>query len=90
VYKEVCASKWSGTVPLRTHMSRWQLLGRLQHRNSYWADRVSELSCWRDPHCAYMYINIPSNGPPSCSVRGEQDEASGAVCVHVSALCVHL
>ena len=40
-------------------MCRWQQLGRLGSRDSYWADWVSEPSYWRVPpctYCVYLYI----------------------------------
>lgn len=69
VYKEAFASKWSGTVPPETHLSTFQLLGSLGSRDSYRPVLVSEPSCCRDLHCAYVCINFSSNRLPPCSAR---------------------
>lgn len=91
VYKEVFASKWSGTVPPETHLSTFQLLESLGSRDSYRPVLVSEPSCCRDLHCAYVCINFPSNRLPPCSAKeGRKRRHSGTSWVHVSPLCVCL
>lgn len=91
VYKEAFASKWSGTVPPETHLSTFQLLGSLGSRDSYRPVLVSEPSCCRDLHCAYVCINFSSNRLPPCSARERRKmRPNGTAWVHVSPLCVCL
>lgn len=65
----VSTSKWMGLQP-------WGLVclgGRLRSRGSCWADKVSEPSCWRDPHSTRTRIHththtyILTSRLPSCS-----------------------
>jgi len=87
----VCAgTNWNGAVALETYMSRCQPLGRLRSRDSCSLDRVSAPICWWDPPCTDMYLYFQEWTSILLSERGKQDEAFGAVCVCVTALCVHL
>lgn len=61
------ASSWSRATTSGAGMSRCHQLGRMGSRGSYWADWGYECSCWRDPHCVYIYICLLTNWPHYCS-----------------------
>lgn len=89
----VCVCLWGGldqqlewAVASGALISRHQQLRRLESRGSYWTDWVSEPSCWRDPHCTYVYM-FHGETLILLSQKGERDEALAVVCV--SALCAH-
>lgn len=60
----VCMREWwsvpasgMGLAASRAPVSRCQQLGDWDPEGSYWADRVFESSCWRDPFVhTYIYI----------------------------------
>lgn len=88
VYKEVFTSKLSVTMPPETHISSGQLQGSLGFRDSYRPMLVSEPSCCRDLHYAYMCRNFPSNRLPLSSVREGRTMRPEALLVFMRILCV--
>lgn len=83
MYKEFFTSKLNVTIPPETHMSNCQLLGS---RDSYRPMHVSEPSCCRGLHCAYMCINFPSDRLPLCSIREGKKIRPAALLVFMTVL----
>lgn len=63
----LCTRNWSGLVTVRADMSRCSSWGVWDPGVGYWADWVSELSCWWDPPWIHRYISI--SGPLPCLAR---------------------
>lgn len=72
--------RWCWLWDQEARMSRCQQLGRLGSRGSYWADQVSEPSCWKDPPPMYVYTY--SHAQSSLRLR--------QTCLYLSALSARI
>lgn len=90
VCNRVFTSSCSAAAALGACMCRFQQLVRLGSQDSYWDDWVSELSCWRDPHCPDGCVCISGLTDLYPDQTQREVEWRHWCYVHVDALCVYL